>query len=102
MNDLMVAESPVQQGVRESIAYTVDLAPWGGAPSSISITIYDQTDADQDVTSTVSTGSASVVGTVMTLPTIHSLTRGHIYWVSVGFTLGGYGLAFGMQIVAVR
>lgn len=102
MSELMVSESPVQQGVRESIAYTVDLAPWGGAPSDISITIHDQTDGEKDVASSVSTGTASVVGTVMTLPVIHSLTRGHIYWVSVGFTLGGQNLAFGLQIVAVR
>jgi hypothetical protein len=49
------------------------------------VTIYDVTDGlpGENVTSTVSTGSATIAGDIITTPPIHSLTPDHRYRVEI-------------------
>jgi hypothetical protein len=82
------AESPVIQGADESIAYSITTTPWGSTPTSVTMVVWDITDADVpvDVTSTVVTGSISTSGDVITTKRIRLLTLGHKYRVEVLFT----------------
>lgn len=77
------------QGKDEEIIYTLNTTPWGGSPSSPSHKVYDQTAADADVTATVSPGSATASGNVITLPKLKALTEHHVYRVEVKFSAGG-------------
>lgn len=81
-------ESPAIQGADESIAYAITTTPWGSTPTSVTMVVYDITEADSpiDVTSTVVTGSTSVSGDVITTKRIRLLTLGQKYRVEVLFT----------------
>lgn len=83
-------EGEQEQGVEESIAYSVTTTPWGSSPSSVVVKAYNITSgARTDVTSTVMpAGSASVVGDVITLPNLTALTADYVYRVEVKFTSG--------------
>lgn len=81
------AEGKLPQGVDEEITYTVDVTNWGNTPSSPSLVVKDQ--EGKDVTSAVTTGTASVNGNVITLPKIKSLEAGVTYRVEVKFTISG-------------
>lgn len=89
MSSIREATSPVEQGEDESIYYTIDTTNWGGSPSSVSYVVKDVYNSNLDVTSSVSTGSATVSGDDITLPRIHGLTVGRKYRVEVKFTSGG-------------
>lgn len=83
-----VVEGQQEQGEDEEIVYTVDTANWGGSPTSPSVVVKDP--AGTNVTSTVMpSGSATVNGDVITLPTLKLLTRNKLYRVEVKFTAGG-------------
>ena len=82
-----VLEGTQPQGVDERIAYRLTVTNWGSSPTSVSVVVKDR--AGNDVTATVTTGSASVAGNVITLPVIHSLTAGVIYRCEVKFTIDG-------------
>lgn len=84
-----VSEGKRYQGVDEQIVYTLTTTQWGSSPTSPSVAAYDVTNNEATVTSTVLSGSASVSGDVITLPTLKSLTLGHVYRVEVQFTSGG-------------
>ena len=87
-----IVEGIQYQGIDEQIYYTITTTPWGASPFSVSMVVKDVAAGLADVTSTVSTGSASVAGDVITLPVIKSLTditSGHFYRVEVKFTSGG-------------
>ena len=80
------------QGVDEKIAYTITTTPWASAPTSVSVKVFDiTTDGTRtDVTTTVMpSGSASVVGDVITLPLLQALTVNKTYRVEVQFTVSG-------------
>ena len=79
------------QGVGESLPYSITTTPWGASPTSVSYHVYEYVGGTptSDVTSSVSSGSASVNGDIITLPNIHSLTAGTLYRVVVTFTSGG-------------
>jgi len=86
-----VVEGIQYQGVDEQIYYAITTTPWGTSPHTVSMVVKDENAHFADVTSTVSTGSASVAGSVITLPIIKSLTditSGHFYRVEVKFTSG--------------
>lgn len=76
------------QGSGETVVYTLTTTNWGSNPSSSSVTVYDLTSGSADVTSTVTSGSSSESGDVITLPAISSLTAEHIYRVDVEFVSG--------------
>lgn len=85
-----VRESPLHQGADEQIAYRLTTTPWGSSPTSVAVVAYDiTTDARTDVSSTVLSGSAGVVGDVITLPVMKSLTAEHVYRVEIKFTCSG-------------
>lgn len=98
-------ESPLRQGVDEQIVYSLDTEPWGGSPSSVTVTVYDvTTGAAEDVSADVLSGSASVDGDKIELPAIRldSLAAGHLYRVEVQFTSGGNVLEAYFMIEAER
>jgi hypothetical protein len=85
-----VVETDLHQGVNESIAYTITTTPWGSSPSAVVVTAYDITTGDfVDVSATVLSGVASVIGDVITLPKLQSLTARRRYRVDVKFTCSG-------------
>lgn len=97
-------ESPLYQGVDESIVHSVTTTPWGSSPSSIVVKLYEFGGGGpeiaaswSDVSSTKLTGSASAAGDVITLPAISGLEVGKTYRVEVKFVSGGKTLeAFGI------
>jgi hypothetical protein len=86
------------QGSGETVVYSLTTTNWGSDPSSPSVTVYDITDDDADVTSAVASGSASASGDVITFPAISSLTAGHIYRADVQFTIGSSTLVVPVYI----
>lgn len=87
INSRRIIESPLYQGEDEQIVYSLTTTPWGSSPTGVSVVVKD---ADgTDVTSSVTSGSATVSGDVITLPTIKSLTAGEEYRLEVKFTTGG-------------
>lgn len=88
MSDREVVEGPQIQGEDEKITYTITTTPWGSSPTDVSMVVKDKDGTD--VTSTVTSGSISVAGDVITLKPIDSLTTtGTRYRVEVQFTCGG-------------
>lgn len=79
-------ESPVVQGANEAIAYIVN-AVTGRAPVSVTLTIYDITDADApvDVTNTVTAGANAISGDAINTKRIGSLTAGNTYRADVRY-----------------
>lgn len=91
------------QGVDEEIVYTITTTQIGSDPTSPSVAVYDATDDHEDVTATVMpTGSPSVAGDVITLPTLKDLTIDHEYRVEVQFTLDGNLIEVYFLVVAER
>lgn len=82
-------QSPMAQGVDESIAYVLDTGPWGGSPTVTSAVILEILTGGGflDVTATKMSGSTAVSGDDITLPTISSLTENKRYRVEVKFTI---------------
>lgn len=88
----------VAQGVDEQIAYSVTVTAWGSTPTSVAVAV---TKSDgTDVTTTVTSGTASVTGDIITLPVIKSLTAGEVYRVEVKFTVSGNILECYFRIAA--
>jgi hypothetical protein len=88
MTDRLVAK--LKQGTDESIAYSITTTLWGANPTNVSVKAYDVTGGTRtDVTSTVLSGNATVIGDVITLPALTGLTAGKGYRVEVKFTSGG-------------
>ena len=83
-----VVEGTQYQGEDEEIVYTLTTTNFGSAPSAVAVVVKDVTNADTVVTSTVTSGSPSVFGDVITMPKIQDLTAGHVYRVDVKFTSG--------------
>jgi len=84
----------VRQGIDESLAYSDTTTANGSSPTNITVVVYDmlKTSVDDwvDVTDEVlEDGAASVVGDVITLPRIGSLTASHRYRVEIQYTVGG-------------
>jgi hypothetical protein len=80
-------ESPLYQGEDERIAHSVTTTPWGSSPSGVSVVLKDSDGTD--VSATHLTGSSSISGDVITLPTMHSLTADERYRLEVKFTVAG-------------
>lgn len=81
-----VIESPITQGVGESLAYPVTTTPWGSSPTSVVVKLYE---GATDRSATMLSGSASVLGDVITTPKVTGLTAGHEYRLEVQFTCSG-------------
>lgn len=93
--DRKIVESPLTQGRDESISYQLTTTPWGGTPSSVSVSVYDVTNgiytaltvAQMNVVMPVN--SPTVNGDVITLSPLRMLSVGVWYRVEVKFTSGG-------------
>lgn len=106
-----IKEGPQPQGADEIIAWRVDTANWSATPSSPATPssatgyIYTVTDVAgvetyTDVTSTKMSGSASISGQYITLPSITSLVAGTKYRWECKFVLEGntfetFGILYG-------
>lgn len=87
VQDRRIKESPLYQGEDEQVAYSLTTTPWGSSPTNVSVVVKDED--GNNVTSSVTSGNASVVGDVITLPMIQGLTAGEDYRVEIKFTIGG-------------
>lgn len=99
-----VSEGRQGQGQDEIIAYSITTTPWGGTPANVVVKAYEiaSNGAYTDVTSTVLSGSASVVTDVITTPLVTSLTAGKLYRVEVKWTFGGNTLECYFEILGER
>ena len=79
----------VPQGEDEEVAYSVTTTSWGSSPTDVMVVAKDMNNSNTDVSATVLSGDASVLGDVITLPTIKSLTAGNRYRIEVLFTAEG-------------
>ena len=86
-----VKEGELRQGVDEQVYYKLTTTPWGSTPTSVAVTAYkrETTGAWTDVTTTVLSGAASVMGDVITLPKLSGLTAGQGYRLEIKFTVSG-------------
>ena len=96
-------ERDLVQGEDEEIKYSITTTPWGDSPTSITVVAKEVTGDDWDVvTGDVLSGSASVSGDVITLPTLKDLTKGNIYRIEIKFTVNGNILECYFDIKAER
>ena len=85
-----IKEDMIYQGADETIVYSLTTTPWGSTPTSTAAAIFSVVgDTYANLTTTCMTGATSVVGDVITLPSIHTLTAGTLYRVEVLFTASG-------------
>lgn len=83
-----IVEGRQEQGVEEEITYTVTVpASWGTPTGTPTVKVYSFIDnVYADVTTTVMpVGSGSILGQVITLPELKSLTLGVIYRIEIKF-----------------
>ena len=84
-----INESGLAQGQDETLVYTLNVSPWGSAPTGVQVKIYDITGgAYTDMSSTMLSGAASVSGDDITLPELSGLVANHNYRLEVKFTIG--------------
>ena len=86
-NVRQIQQSPLYQGIGESIAWPVDVSAWVSGPTSPVVKIYRASD-NEDLTSTLLPGAATVSGDVITCPLLSGLTLGVKYRLEVKFTVG--------------
>jgi len=97
-----VVEGTRCQGVTESIQWTIVLDPAPEALSVPTVTVYDVTNLNADVTSVVMpAGSVSVVGASVTLPMLQNLELGRGYRVSVEYTDGTNTLEAHFDVICI-
>jgi len=90
MNRREVIEGLLLQGADEQIAYTITTTPWASTPTVTGVVAFDITDGKWiDVSATVLSGVASVLGDVITCPILKSLSEGRMYRIEVKFTASG-------------
>jgi hypothetical protein len=98
-----VLEGIQKQGIDESIVYTVTTTPWGNNPSNPEVTIWKKSGTSWvDVSITNLLGDPTVLGNVITLPAVHSLTIGTSYKVIVEFTLNDSVVSAYIDIIAEK
>ncbi len=99
---LRFVEAPLRQSPAEEIVYAAEVKTWTTTPASPSASIVELP-SGEDKTATLMVGSASVSGTIITLPKIKGLTLNKTYQVRLTFTDGGSNKfeAFG-EIVCER
>ena len=86
---LEIKEGTQRMSADETIVYSITTTAVASTPTVGTVTVYDESDNDTDVTSTVMpSGSHSDSGDVITLKPLTALTIGHSYRVEVQFTAG--------------
>ena len=84
-------ESPYQMRVGEGGLWQLDTTPWGGSPSSPSVSVRNAADGE-DVTASVMPGACNVFNDLIYLPKFLSASAGTFY-VTVQFTNDGFNPA---------
>jgi len=89
-----ISEQDLYQGINEEVIYQVDVSRWGSAPTNVQVKVYEVTRPGSllDVTATVTTGTHSVAGDIITLPKIRALQDGKVYRVDLRFTTSSNNL----------
>lgn len=95
-----IEQSPVDQGIREIVIYTLNTTPWGGSPASPEIYVTDITDleTDVDVADEVMPINDPQIDedTIMLSPlkdlALDSRYRIDILWTSAGNTFNAYAI----------
>ena len=85
VQDRRIRESPLWQGEDEQVIYNLTTTPWGSSPTIVNVVVKDS--SGNDITTTVTSGNASVNGDVITLPVIQDLVDGEDYRVEIRFTV---------------
>ena len=95
MSSRTFTEAQYTQGVDEVVAYgPVTTTSWGSNPTSPTLKVQEWVgNVWVDQSSTMTSGSCSVVGDVVSLPSIKSLVEGHAYKVILEFTIGASTLS---------
>ena len=83
--DLQINEAPIYQRQGESVAYRLNTSPWGGSPSSVSVSVEYQGD---DVPGVLS-GTPTIDGDYIATPIISGLVKNRHYRLVFTFTPGG-------------
>ena len=84
-----INESGIGQGQDEALVYTLDVSPWGSAPTGVQVKVYDITGGSYtDESATMLSGAASVTGDEITLPELSGVEANHNYRLEVKFTIG--------------
>lgn len=81
-----VVEGTQYQGESETLSYKITVTPWGATPIVLGIVAKDMTAGGTDVSATVLSGASSVLGDVITLKALGSLTKNHLYRVETQFS----------------
>jgi len=98
----------IKEGIRrqtsdETLVYSVTTTNWASTPVVGTVTVYDESDNDTDVTSTVMpSGSHSNSGDVITLKPLTALTIDHSYRVEVQFTVGSSTYEFYFRVKCIK
>lgn len=83
-----VVEGTQVQGVDEVVAYSIDTANWGGAPSNVSAAVKKLSDGSDVTTTVMNPNSPSVSTDTITLSALDTLSEGETYRVEVKFDVG--------------
>jgi hypothetical protein len=84
---LYTQESPFPMTPDEQIAFVIDASPYGTSPyTSLTFSLYDETNEDADVSSTKTSGSITTSGDDITTKLVTSLVKGNNYRAEVKFT----------------
>ncbi len=81
-----VSNSPIEQGVDESIAYRIKSTPWGTAPADVSNALWDISNSTWAEASANLTGAPAVNGDQIITSKVTGLAVGHRYRLEVKFT----------------
>lgn len=77
------------QGIGESVSYSVDTAPWGGTPISLSHDVFDEEDYTTSLKATLMPGTPTVSVDNVVLPALSGLAEDVTYRVFITFDSGG-------------
>ena len=89
MNSREVLEGVQQQGVDESIAYTLDVSAIGSDPGAVGVAVKDVAAGSVVTAPVMPINAPSVDGDVITLSPLKLLTAGRMYRVEVKYGIAG-------------
>lgn len=86
---LDIVESPYYVTAADKLAFPLDTSEYGGSPTSV-VVVATNLSTGFDVTSQVLSGSASVSGDIINLPTVQNLVARNEYAIDIQFVSGGH------------
>ncbi len=85
-NSIELLESPILQSPSGDIIYSLDVTSYGDNPINMSVIAFNASSGD-DVSSIILSGTASVLGNVITFPNISNLLLNYLYKLQINFTI---------------